>query len=207
MLDQAIATSADVTDLRTLSLDELALIFDATGWDDPAGQAVISECARRDRADRASKARASVREQWHDGAYAQYLAADSECRGYLFSREGEAAGIDPWPALWTGPEPRAMRYASEELREFWYINGGRTTVTQYGQQLRDARRIARDDADLAGWESETTSPAAWQALPGGGRIRETHITAAGERHRAWWAISPDGVACLRFTSPMGDIQR
>lgn len=136
--------------LRTLTDDELAAAY-VTG-DATTQAAVLAEAARRDRAEAARKARAAVRAEWAEGAHAQYLAAEAATNGYLLSREGQAAGIDPW-ALWAGPERVAMRYASEELREFWQTTP-RLTVSAYRQQLADARRIARDEADLAAWEAE-----------------------------------------------------
>jgi hypothetical protein len=104
--------------------------------------AIVVEAARRDRrdaqaaADRAWWGRVSA--EWHEFANAQYLAAEDECRGYLLSREGIRAGIDPW-SLWSGSASRAMKYASEELRGFWDTHP-RMTVSQYAWHAARPRR-------------------------------------------------------------------
>ena len=185
------------TGLRDLPADDLAVMFAGTDATTELGRAILAECARQDRRARSRAAREALREQWHDGAFSQYLAADAECRGNLLSRAGIAAGIAEWPALWTGTASRAMRYASEELREFWYANP-RVTVSHYARQAREARRIARDEADLAAMPAPCP-PAAWDCLPGGARLRESWVRVNGERRPAWWRITADGTATLHPT--------
>ena len=123
---------------------------------------LTAEAARRDRADaeraeRAGrsadiKARAAevkrklgdpVREEWERGAYAQYLQAERELNGELVAPGAPKTVISGWD-LWSGPERRAMTYATEELREFWRRNG-RLTVTSYREQERYQRREYRNE--------------------------------------------------------------
>ena len=66
--------TAERADLRALSDDELAALFNAGSEDVQA--AVLAEAARRDRADRARQARRAVSAEWYDAAFAQYLQAE-----------------------------------------------------------------------------------------------------------------------------------
>jgi hypothetical protein len=121
---------------------ELAELYN-TG-DDAMQAAVIREMSRRDRAAR-QHAKDVARWQatyaaWHEFAHAQYLAAEAETRGNLVIRDAPD-GFDPW-SLWTGSDAAVAKYASEELRNFWDANP-RLTVSQYHQQARRERRIAR----------------------------------------------------------------
>jgi hypothetical protein len=86
--------------------------------------------------------------QWFDGARANYLAAETYCRGYMLSREGQAAGVTEW-SLWSGPAKRAERYASEELLNFW-LEHPRMTVTEYGAELSRDRKPEDYPAEVAG---------------------------------------------------------
>jgi hypothetical protein len=76
--------------------------------------------------------RDAIREEWYLAAHADYLAAEAETNGYLLSRAGLAADVDPI-SLWSGPADRAYRYASEELRAFW-DRRPRITITEYTRQ-------------------------------------------------------------------------
>ena len=62
--------------------------------------------------------RARVRGSYDDYQLARYTHAETVCRGRMLNRDGMKAGIDP-QRLFEGPEVRARRYASEELREYW----------------------------------------------------------------------------------------
>ena len=169
--------------LRSLSWDELAAL--ERDCDDVTLAAVMAEGRRRDRLERAAEARAAERRTWEEGAHAQYLAADAVCRGVLLSRQGKRAGVSEW-SLWRGPEPRAMRYASEELREFWYANP-RVTVDGYRQQASRARAAQRED------RAETPAP----AVPAPAVWRETTVTVGSWPRAAWWVIRA-GRAALYF---------
>jgi hypothetical protein len=62
-----------------------------------------------------------------------YVDAENETRGHMLSRQGEARGIDP-ANLFHGPEARARKWASDELKEYWDLNG-RLTLDDYRHQL------------------------------------------------------------------------
>ena len=131
--------------LRAIGLDDLAaMIADA---DDDLRSAILAECERRDRADRRRRVRQQdpIAAEWALAAHAQYLQAVAATNGYLLNSRGRAAGIDEW-SLWSGPERRALAFASHELREFWESNS-RLTVTEYKRQLADARRVEQDEHD------------------------------------------------------------
>ena len=133
--------TAAALDLRGTSDEELLALYRS---DEDAATAALAEAARRDRTDRAAAARAAIRAEWYDAAYAQFLQAEAVCRGNLLSREGLAAGIaDPF-SLWHGPAAVAMKYASEELRDLWMISP-RITITEYERQRAMAQRGARED--------------------------------------------------------------
>jgi hypothetical protein len=62
-----------------------------------------------------------------------YVQAEDATRGHMLTPQGEAKGIDPY-ALFHGPEARARRWASPELKE-WWDQHGRLTRDDYKQQL------------------------------------------------------------------------
>ena len=168
--------------LRSLSWDELAAL--GRDCDDVTLAAVLAEGRRRDRVERAQEAREAEARTWAEAAHAQYLAADAVCRGVLLSRQGKRAGVSEW-SLWSGPEARAMRYASEELREFWYANP-RVTVSRYRQQASSGRAAQREDLD--------TPPAPVLAEV---TLRETTVMSGSWPRAAWWVIRA-GKAALYF---------
>ena len=110
-------------------------------------RSVTAECNRRDRLDRAKRARCAdpVAAEWHDFAHAQFVAAEAATNGFMLNRRGLAADIEPW-SLWSGPATRAMAYASYELAEFWSANA-RLTVSEYRRQLADSERIQQDERE------------------------------------------------------------
>jgi hypothetical protein len=67
-----------------------------------------------------------VRSAHRDHVEQAHADAEDECRGHLLSPAGRAAGVHP-RSLFTGPESRARKYASEELLGYWQRNG-RLTV-------------------------------------------------------------------------------
>jgi hypothetical protein len=135
-----------MSEVSTMPADMRAMtdtgLLKAYRADEHQQAAVLSEAARRDRADHAARLRAAVRAEWYDAMFAQYLAAEAECRGNLLSREGLREGIADPISLWTGPRDRAMRLASEELRDYWLVHP-RMTITEYLRQRSRAGRIAR----------------------------------------------------------------
>lgn len=126
--------------LTELTDDQLAgVAAEAFRTGDTATQdAVEHEADRRDRRDanaRRSRERwAAVRQAWTLWTENQVAQAEAACRGNLLSKAGRAAGVDPW-SLWSGRSSVAVRYASEELLEFWAVSP-RVTVTEYRQQMR-----------------------------------------------------------------------
>ena len=129
-----------VEGMRAMSDEELLAAFRS---DEQAAEA-YAEAQRRDQVGKAARAREQIRAEWYDAAYAQYLAAESVCRGNLLSREGIASGIAEPFSLWHGPAAVAMKYASEELRDFWAASP-RLTVGEYARRMAMAKRAARED--------------------------------------------------------------
>lgn len=133
--------------LRSLTDDQLAEIH--RNGDKATQAAALREAARRDRKEAQTakdKARwAVVYQEWYLWAYAQFLAAEDECRGYLLNKGGRSAGMDPW-GLWTGSAAHAQRYASEELLEFWSAQP-RRTVSEFREALRASNRAEREQAN------------------------------------------------------------
>ncbi|GAA4059770.1 phage minor capsid protein [Actinomadura miaoliensis] len=76
-----------------------------------------------------------ARQAYRDYVHAQWLAAEEATNGYLVTREGTARGIDP-RSLFTGPEARARRWASDELKAWWDQNG-RMTFDEFKALLTD----------------------------------------------------------------------
>lgn len=74
-----------------------------------------------------------------------YRAAEDATNGYLLTNDGEARGIDP-RALFTGPEARARKWASEELRAWWDQNGRPTFDEFLAELLDDPATAARSRA-------------------------------------------------------------
>ncbi|MFD1145913.1 hypothetical protein [Saccharothrix hoggarensis] len=80
----------------------------------------------------------------------RYRQAEDECRGHLLNPAGKAAGVDPY-SLFHGPASRVRRYASPELRT-WFYRHGRTTWIEYKAQMlgraSDVAKAARVDRDF-----------------------------------------------------------
>ena len=129
-----------VEGMRAMSDEELLAAFRS---DEQAAEA-YAEAQRRDQAGKAARAREQIRAEWYDAAYQQYLTAEQVCRGNLLSRDGIASGIAEPFSLWHGPAAVAMKYASEELRDFWAASP-RLTIGEYARRMAIARRAARED--------------------------------------------------------------
>uniref|UniRef100_UPI003F493F9D VG15 protein n=1 Tax=Nocardia suismassiliense TaxID=2077092 RepID=UPI003F493F9D len=79
---------------------------------------------------------------WHrDEAHRAWLSAEDATNGYMLSKAGEKAGVDP-RQLWSMPEDRARKYASEELRG-WWDEHGRMTPAELKAQLTDPVELVR----------------------------------------------------------------
>lgn len=88
------------------------------------------------------RARAAHRHYVEDA----YWHAEDECRGFMLNKAGVKARVHP-RSLFTGPEARARKYASEDLLRYWHEKG----------------RLTSDDvvAGLLGGAMRSTSTAAW----------------------------------------------
>lgn len=80
---------------------------------------------------------------WHrDVAYEQWLAAENATNGQLLApKYREALSVDP-RALWSMNETQALKYASDELKQ-WWDQHGRATVAELKAQLLDPAELAR----------------------------------------------------------------
>jgi len=108
----------DTKQLHRASENQLMYHLRRRGGEDRAVRQVVRELDRRENA---VKRRARARDR--DAEFRAYLenewaAAEQATNGYMLNRRGEAADVDP-RSLFTGPEARARKYASEELRRYW----------------------------------------------------------------------------------------
>jgi hypothetical protein len=74
-----------------------------------------------------------VRSAHRDHTELSYWQAEDETRGVLLNKAGQAAGVHP-RSLFTGPESRARKYASEELMAYWH-RVGRPTSDDFAASL------------------------------------------------------------------------
>ena len=83
-----------------------------------------------------------ARAAYRDHVYWQWRAAEDATNGYLVNNEGRRRGIDP-VSLFTGPEARARRWASDELLA-WWDEHGRLTYDEFRAMLiADTSTLAR----------------------------------------------------------------
>ena len=147
--------TAVLEDVRHLPDADLIGAYRAA--DDVLAEAILSEAARRDRADRLAAARgvlAAMRHEAECAVHAQYLAASDWTRGRLLSRAGMAAGIAERD-LWRLPADRASRFWSEELGDYFTFIQPRITVASYMRARAAEARVARTEArDAAGITTE-----------------------------------------------------
>ena len=135
--------TAVLEDVRHLPDADLIGAYRAA--DDVLAEAILSEAARRDRADRMAKARRAldaIRHEAECAVHAQYLAASEWTRGRLLSRAGVAAGIAERD-LWRLPADRAARFFSEELGDYFFFIEPRLTVAAYVHARAAESRAAR----------------------------------------------------------------
>ncbi|MFI7143730.1 hypothetical protein ACIBO2_02375 [Nonomuraea sp. NPDC050022] len=74
-----------------------------------------------------------VRRLYDEWLETQFIAAERYTRGVLTNRAGRAAGVDG-RALLSGPQSRADRYASDELRAWWEQHP-RITLVEFRAQM------------------------------------------------------------------------
>jgi hypothetical protein len=82
-----------------------------------------------------------ARQSYRDYLYRAWLQAEAATNGYLLNREGRAKNVDP-RSLFSGPEARARRYASDELLAWWDAHG-RPTFADWKAHLLDERGAER----------------------------------------------------------------
>jgi hypothetical protein len=145
-----------LTSLKELSESQLLDLY-RSGREDEA----FAEANRRDSRDKVARARAALRAEWTDMAHAQYLAAEAECKGVLLANDSPIG--DPW-ALWMGPEARAMKHASEELKNFW-LDNPRITVGVYREQVADSRRSIRHEMERDAYDAGLAEHGAGEIRP------------------------------------------
>ena len=132
-------------DLRAMTDTELLDLYRSDGT---AAAAALTEAERRDHAAHmtaARSARDAILAEGYDAAYAQYLKASEYTRGELLSELGKKRVTDEM-SLWAGSEATAMRYASEELQDFWLFVEPRMSPGRYARQRGEAARIEREQA-------------------------------------------------------------
>jgi hypothetical protein len=152
--------------LRSASDRDVADFYNRHGADTPRDEAArdqaIAEMQRRDMAkERREAAEERKRARWSarraDRAAVienETVNAEAATRGVMLNRRGREAGIDP-RTLFTGPEARARKYASEELLNYWEYNPrptekffqGEDTRIGYGRMLAPRRRMTTEEAE------------------------------------------------------------
>lgn len=133
--------------LRAVSDEQVAEYYGRHGGDNARDQAArdqaLAEMQRRDlaqerreRTEERRRARwaASKTERWAVIEY-QYVQAEAATSGYMLNRRGREAGVDP-RTLFTGPEARARKYASEELMIYWQTHARPTEAMFEGRDTR-----------------------------------------------------------------------
>lgn len=76
---------------------------------------------------------AVTRTAFRDEQQRAAIDAEKATNGFMLSKAGKVAGIDPW-SLFGGSEAAARKYASTELRQYWDTHG-RPTVSEFQQRL------------------------------------------------------------------------
>lgn len=133
--------------LRHASDQELAGYYGRHGDDTPADQRVrdqiLGEMQRRDirqeRREAAEERRrtryAASRAERRAVIENEYVRAEAATNGYMLNQRGREAGVEP-RTLFTGPENRARKYASEELLEYWESTPRPTQAMFEGRDTR-----------------------------------------------------------------------
>ena len=102
-----------------------------TSADDMQKQAVMQQL--RTEGHKGAGFDALTRSAYKDEVRRRTVAAEAATNGYMLSPAGKRAGVDPH-TLFTGPESRARKYASPELKEWWDQNG-RPTAADFQANL------------------------------------------------------------------------
>lgn len=135
--------------------DDLAAAYNRGG--DRRQAQILHEMDRRDARDkkRAAAAKERTRKAYHkrlerhEEVDRRFVEAEAATNGYMLNRAGKAQDIDE-KSLFTGPESRARRYASDELLRHWeshprpttaYFAGKNTTVHERASKRRARYRV------------------------------------------------------------------
>jgi hypothetical protein len=108
---------------------------------------VIAEAQRREdrqaTRERAGDRRRRATSDYQDEVYRQWLGAENGIQGsVMLNKAGQRAGISE-RSLFTGPQSRVNRYASDELKE-WFESHPRMTRAEWDKR---SRREARGDSN------------------------------------------------------------
>jgi len=163
--------------LRAATDEQLAEHYSRHGGDTPADEAsraqVLYEMQRRDLANERREATEERRRQrWtarrherQEAVEQAWLAAEAGTKGNMLNQRGKEARINE-RTLFTGPEARARKYASEELLNWWedhprptgaYFEGQDTRVgygTRPRRNMSSEEQAWRDRYDEAGRDFE-----------------------------------------------------
>lgn len=108
---------------------------------------IMAEMERRDERDERRRAnRAAAQARYKELAFSRrmeraeaveqaYVTAEADTKGNMLNKAGRAAGVDE-RTLFTGPESRARRYASDELLEHWATHPRPTSAMFAGKDTR-----------------------------------------------------------------------
>jgi hypothetical protein len=113
---------------------------------------------------------ALTRDAFKDEIRRRTISAEGATNGYMLGPAGKKAGIDPW-SLFTGPESRARKYASPELKE-WFDQNGRPTVADFQASLMGQKAAAgrRDFYASVTWDDLADAVIELAAEQGGGTV-------------------------------------
>ncbi|MEU3613126.1 phage minor capsid protein [Streptomyces sp. NPDC006872] len=139
-IDEALAPAESPDDWGALALDEdpYAGMTATERW--------IAEREYQAEQQRTAYTREQIREMYREHVYSQLLAAEDATNGYLLSRKGQAAGVDPI-TLFSGPAHIAYARASEDLIRWWQDHP-RLTLTEYTEQITGVRNAAAETARM-----------------------------------------------------------
>jgi hypothetical protein len=146
---------------------------------------------------------ALTRDAFKDEIRRRTVSAEGATNGYMLGPAGKKAGIDPW-SLFTGPESRARKYASPELKEWWDQNG-RPTITDFQAQLM-GRKAGMKPADF--YASVTPGDLAAVELAARS-VKEGTVTATAVKPKAGAArskLAPGSSPVSRGAAPAGQRQ-
>lgn len=110
---------------------------------------IIAEIDRREDAEktaagrkmRARERRQARQSEYKDEVYRQWLQAEAETNGYMLNKAGRAADVDE-RSLFTGPESRVAKYASQELLDYFDKHPRPTRASWFGSAASRRAHLA-----------------------------------------------------------------